>query len=206
MSDAFVTFAGGGFGTVVVEASAGDSDVPAPATQRRLLRDGLPAIHREDAFLSRFLEGLEGMLDPIVAVLDSLPAHFQPDHAPRDVLTLLTAWLGLEHDESRRGEERRELVRHAAELGRARGTADGLALALRLAFPDLPLRVQDDGCVRTARDPAELGPAPPFQVVVYCDEPIAPDRQAAVARLIERVKPVGTGYRLRVRAARGGAA
>ena len=70
----------------------------------------------------RFVGALEAVLDPIVAVLDALPAHFNPDHAPRDVLDLLAAWLGVELDESQPLRERRELVRQAAELSRRRGT------------------------------------------------------------------------------------
>ena len=37
--------------------------------------------------------------------------------------------------------------------------------------------------------------------VVYCDMPLAEDRQAAVARLIEQAKPAHVAYRLRVRSA-----
>ena len=48
----------------------------------------------------RFVGALEELLDPIVAVLDALPAHFDPDHAPRDILDLLASWLGVDLDES----------------------------------------------------------------------------------------------------------
>ena len=66
----------------------------------------------------RFMGALETLLDPIVAMLDALPAHFSADHAPRDMLELLAAWLGVEQDETQTPEQRRETVRHAAELGR----------------------------------------------------------------------------------------
>ena len=48
----------------------------------------------------RFLAALEGVLDPIVAVLDTLPAHFDPELAPLDILDLAIEWLGLEHNEA----------------------------------------------------------------------------------------------------------
>ena len=48
----------------------------------------------------RFVGALETVLDPIVATLDTLPAHFDPRLAPRDLLELLAAWLGIELDES----------------------------------------------------------------------------------------------------------
>ena len=111
----------------------------------------------------RFIGALETLLDPIVAVLDALPAHFSADHAPRDVLDLLSAWLGVDLDESQTPAQRREMVRQAAELGRRRGTRAGLELALSLAFPKLPLRVEDLGGVRTA--PPEEGIEAPAGVV-----------------------------------------
>ena len=40
---------------------------------------------------------------------------------------------------------RRELVLQSAEATRWRGTRRGLEMALRLTFPDLPLRVEDEG-------------------------------------------------------------
>ena len=91
----------------------------------------------------RFVSAFEALLDPLVAALDNLPEHFDPAYAPRDVLDLLTDWLGLEHDEARSGEERRAIVRRAPELMRRRGTRAGLELALSLAFPGVPFRVED---------------------------------------------------------------
>ena len=148
----------------------------------------------------RFVGALETLLDPIVGVLDALPAHFSADHAPRDVLDLLAGWLGVELDESQTPAQRREMVRHAAELGRA-GAAHvaGIELALTLAFPDLPLRVEDLGGVPRRR-PTARSTAPAATFIVYCDKPIAEETQAAVARCIEQYKPVHTTYRLRVKA------
>jgi len=44
--------------------------------------------------------------------------------------------------------------------------------------------------------------APASTFIVYCDKPIAEEVQAGVARCIEQYKPVGTTYRLRVKAAK----
>jgi len=195
------TFQGAGFGTLLVRLSSGPKETPAVASSRAYLRAGLPAVYQEGDFGMRFIGALETLLDPIVAVLDALPAHFSADHAPRDVLDLLSAWLGIELDESQSPQQRREMVREAAELGRRRGTKRGVELALSLAYPGLPLRVEDPGGVRTA--PPEGGmdaPAPSF--IVYCDKPIPEETQAGVARCIEQYKPVHTTYRLRVKAAK----
>ena len=42
----------------------------------------------------RLVAALEAVLDPIVALLDALHAHFDPDLAPLDILELTTGWLG----------------------------------------------------------------------------------------------------------------
>ena len=199
--DEYRTFSGAGFGTLMVRLASGPKETPPVASSRAYLRDALPAVYQEGDFGMRFIGALETLLDPIVAVLDALPAHFSADHAPRDVLDLLSSWLGIDLDESQTPAQRRAMVRQAAELGRRRGTRAGLDLALSLAFPKLPLRVEDLGGVRTA-PPKEGIEVPPATFIVYCDKPIAEEVQAGVARCIEQYKPVGTTYRLRVKAAK----
>jgi phage tail-like protein len=196
-------FAGTGFGTKRERAVGEARRVPAVASQRALLRDGLPALYREGDFGMRFVGALETVLNPVVAMLDALPAHFDPDLAPADVLALLAAWVGLELDESQSVEEQRAMVRRGAELSRTRGTLHGLRLALELAFPELPLRVEDTGGVlRGAAAAADGDAGRRAEFVVWCDAPIAEDVQAALARRIEHLRPVHATYRLRVRAAR----
>jgi phage tail-like protein len=197
--DGFKTFMGAGFGTMLVQLSQGSKETPAVASSRAYLRGGLPAVYQESDFGMRFIGGLEGLLDPIIAVLDALPAHFNPDHAPRDVLGLVSAWLGVELDESQEIRHQREMLRQSAELARRRGTVSGIELALALTFPDVPLRVEDQGGVRWSLDQRPVE-APPPSFVVYCDKPVGEDVQARIARCIEQHKPVGTAYRLRVKA------
>jgi phage tail-like protein len=200
-ADEYRTFAGAGFGTLMVRLASGPKETPPVASSRAYLRGSLPAVYQEGDFGMRFIGALETLLDPIIAVLDALPAHFSADHAPRDVLDLLSSWLGIDLDESQTPAQRRAMVRQAAELGRRRGTRGGLELALSLAFPKLPLRVEDLGGVRTT-PPKEGTEVPPATFIVYCDKPIAEEVQAGVARCIEQYKPVGTTYRLRVKAAK----
>jgi phage tail-like protein len=199
--DEYQTFQGAGFGTLMVRLASGPKETPPVASSRAYLRGSLPAVYQEGDFGMRFIGALETLLDPIVAVLDALPAHFSADHAPRDVLDLLSSWLGVDLDESQTPAQRREMVRQAAELGRRRGTRRGLELALSLGFPKLPLRVEDLGGVRTAPPDGGMD-APAATFIVYCDKPIAEEVQAAVARCIEQYKPVHTTYRLRVKAAK----
>jgi phage tail-like protein len=196
----FQTFIGGGFGTVQIERAVGSDPPPRSVSGRGYLRDNLPSLYTDGDFGMRLVAAFELVLDPLLAALDNLPEHFDPIYAPRDVLDLLTEWLGLEHDEARSGEERREIVRMAPELMRRRGTRAGLELALRLAFPGVPFRVEDGGAVTWSLDLDEAEPTDPPAFIVYCDVPLSSARLGAVARLIEQAKPAHVGYRLRVKA------
>jgi phage tail-like protein len=200
----FVTFAGGGFGTIQVERAVGSDPAPEPVSARGYLRENLPGIYTESDFAMRFVGALEALLDPLVAALDNMPEHFDVAYAPRDVLDLLTEWLGLEHDEARSGTERRRIVQQAPELMRRRGTKAGLELALELAFPGVPFRIEDKGSVTWSLEQREQTDGEPPSFVVYCNTPLPEKRLAAVARLIDQAKPAHVTYRLRVRAAKAG--
>jgi phage tail-like protein len=168
---------------------------PPSASARGYMRGSLPAVYRENDFAMRFVGALETVLDPIVATLDSLPAYVDPQLAPTDMIEVLAFWLGIELDESMDDATRRELLLHSSEATRWRGTCKGLEMALRLTFPDLPLRVEDEGGVVSEPAPAAN------RFIVYCDTPIPAKRQAVVARVIEEQKPLHVAYRLRVKAA-----
>src|SRR4051812_3855070 len=185
----------------MVRLATGAKETPEVASGRAYLRNGLPAMYQDGDFGMRFVGALEAVLDPIVAVLDALPAHFNPDHAPRDILTLLSSWMGVDLDEGQSLRDRRELVRQAAELSRRRGARGGIEPALKLGSPALPRRVEARGGVSLRADDFS-GKSPPASFVVYCDKPIPEEIQAAVARCIEQYKPVHTTYRLRVKAAK----
>jgi phage tail-like protein len=189
--------------TIRVREQAANGNSPAVASEREYLRRSLPAVYQENDLSVRFVGALEPLLDPIVALLDSLPAHVDPDLAPEDVLALLARWLGLEVDEAWPIERKRELVRRGDELARRHGTRAGLELTLQIAFPDHPLRVEDTGQVTWAgktdtKKPDRSGAG----FVVYCDAPLDEHELGAVSRLIEQVKPVNVTYKLRVKAAK----
>ena len=204
----------------------GMEPAPAVVSSNGYMRRALPAIYQEGELAMGFVGALEGVLDPVVALLDALDHHFDPDLAPPDLLELLAAWLGIELDESWPEDRRRELVRRAGELHRRRGTRPGLELALSISFPDLPLRIEDAGGVswslqQPPRDPppAQAGegaaPAEPAGdtapaaegapgFVVYCETPIKEPTPALLARTIGQLKPADVGYRLRIRTVEGG--
>ena len=138
----------------------------------------------------RFIGALEELLDPIVAVLDALPAHFDPDHAPRDILNLLAAWLGVDLDESQEIRHQREMVRRAAELGRRRGTVRR-ARARARASPSRTCRCGSRtraACAgRSTSTPVD---APPPSFIVYCDKPV-PEEVQAGDRALHRAVQAG---------------
>jgi len=195
------TFSGAGFGTLMLQFSAGPRETPPVASTRAYLRNGLPSLYQDGDFGMRFVGALEELLDPIVAILDGLPSHFDPNLAPPDILNLLAAWVGVDLDEKQDIKHQREMVRRSAELGRRRGTVKGLELALKLHFPDVPMRVEDNGGVVWHGRAGKEGNAS-ASFVVYCDKPVEENTQAAIARCIEQYKPVHATYRLRVKAAK----
>jgi phage tail-like protein len=196
------TTSGRGFSTTRVRLRIADEQTPPVASSRGYLRERLPAVYQDGDFGLRFLGALETLLDPIVGTLDVLPAYFDPDLAPRDLLELLAAWFGIEVDESWPDERCRHALRLAAELGRRQGTRSGIELALSIAFPDVQFRVEDGGKVTWATDANAPLESSPRAFVVYCDVPLSVPELAAVARVIERAKPLHVGYRLRVKTPR----
>jgi phage tail-like protein len=185
---------------------------PPTVSARQHLRKGVPDIYRRDnaarrdqpaPFAMRFLQALEEVLDPVTATLDSLPSHLNVDLAPEHALAGLATWLGVDEVESLPATQRREAVRRAGELARLRGTRAGLQLALSLFFPEITLRINDHGAVvvsESVDDPPAQGRVASFDVV--CEQSLPPETQMAVARCIERWKPVHAHYKLRVRRGR----
>lgn len=203
----YSTYAGGArkLGTVSLQRyeRAANGHSPAVASERKYLSRALPAIYQENDFGVRFVTALEPLLDPVVALLDSLPAHVDPELAPEDMLALLAHWLGLEMDEAWPIASKRDLVRRGDELARRHGTAAGLQLTLKIAFPEHPLRVEDGGTVTWAgKKESKKADRSGAGFVVYCDAPLDEHELGAVSRLIEQVKPVNVTYKLRVKAAR----
>ena len=101
----------------------------------------LPAVYQADPvsrdFLERFLSLFEDTLGSIEDRIDNMAQLFDPDGvpaAPRDFLSWLAGWVGLEFIPGWSTETRRRLLHHAPELYRRRGTPGGLKRFLELAL------------------------------------------------------------------------
>jgi phage tail-like protein len=137
----------------------------------------------------QFLYALERVLDPYVAIIDSLGAYLSPRLAPEGMVDAMAAWLGLALEDAPAEIDRREVLAHAPEVAQWRGTRHGLELALRVCFPDLHMRVEDRGRVVFLGE----GATPPESYpgfVVRCREPLTPNLRAAVEWVIERQRPL----------------
>ena len=176
---------------------------PAVASQREYLRGQLPEVFLTgpDPLAPALLQALEEVLDPIVATLEALPAYLDPDLAPPAALALLGAWLGVDAEEDWLEPRRRTTVRRAARLAALRGTRSGLQEALAIAFPSLPLRIDDSGGVSWRDEQPAAAVAEPV-VTVHCDTPLDEPDQRALLRCINENIPAGVRAHLRVLARR----
>ncbi|MFE3521846.1 phage tail protein [Streptomyces sp. NPDC059161] len=144
----------------------------------------LPAVYADDDFAQRFVEGLDVVLAPLFNVLDCLEAYFDPALAPEDFVDWLTSWVGTELDGTEPLDIRRHAVATAVSLHRVRGTAQGLARAVQLAFGVTPQIIESGGATWSGRP---LGPFPgaaraSLRVVLAVPDPstIDPHRLQAV--------------------------
>jgi phage tail-like protein len=187
-----------------IQEVLGDLVAPANASGRRYLRDSLPTVYLEcpggvagEAFVLRFLAGLEQVLDPIVATIDQLAAHLDVDLAPPEVLALIAEWFGVELDAALPVSAHRRLLENASDIATKRGTVPGVELVLDLAFPGLQFDVRDGGRTTSSVDCDEKPLAGPETLTVICPPRVHSDDLGAVRRLVEDLTPVHVCLELR---------
>jgi phage tail-like protein len=99
---------------------------PLPIAER------LPAVYLDDDFTVRLTGALDEVLAPIFLTLDCFAGYLDPRLAPEDFVSWLADWVAFPVDESWTAGQRRELVAHAVQLHRWRGTKRGLAEHVKL--------------------------------------------------------------------------
>jgi phage tail-like protein len=159
----------------------------------------LPAIYQEDGFTQRMLGGLDEVLAPILATLDSFDAYLDPSLTPPDFLPWLAGWVGLALDDTWDEARRREAVARAVELYRVRGTAVGLAAQVQLQTGG-SVEIVENGASSWSVDPGgDLpGSAEPLLVVrVTVPDPKAVDG-ARLDALVASAKPAHVLHRIEI--------
>jgi phage tail-like protein len=168
---------------------------PVPVASR------LPAVLQEDEFLQRFLASFDESLAPVFLTLDGLASYVDPRLAPEDFLTWLSEWVGVRVDEHWPVAQRREIVANGARIHRRRGTAAGIADAVRLAAAGVVhVDIEDSGGTmwsRTPHTPLPGSPRPGLHVRAYARtvEDVDVRRLDAVVRA---VKPAHVPHTLEV--------
>lgn len=109
----------------------------------------LPAIYQDDPFTNRFSVAFDDALASVILTLDNLDAYVDPALAPHDFLEWLAGWVGFPIGEIWPEDRARDLVAHAVELYRWRGTVKGLRDLLTV-YTGLEPEIVDTGGVRWA--------------------------------------------------------
>ena len=178
-----------------IEASPYDQStdyqiLPAPLSASRLL-SYLPDIYSDGRggglFLDGFLRIFDSIWEPLERQIDYLYAYFDPRLTPSDFLPWLGTWVDLILDENWPEARRRNLIQHAVELYRRRGTAGALRDYLTI-FTGIQPEILEDG---DAANPFH------FTVSFRVNDPAALD-QDRVRQIIEEEKPAHTTYALKV--------
>ena len=106
-----------------------------PSTRVQVSRpivEMLPGVFQEDEFTRRFTAGLDAVIAPIFAFLDSLEVYVDPQICPKDFLPWLASWVGVALDENWEEAQQRAFIQAAVGLFRTRGTLRGLRAEIEL--------------------------------------------------------------------------
>lgn len=150
----------------------------------------LPGIYQTDDFAQRFTAGLDEVIAPVLCVLDNLSAYFDPATAPSDFLDYVAEWVGIDVEASWSTDRRRQVIAHAVDLHRRRGTARGIREAVSLVTR-APVEVRESGASAWSRTPgADLpgDPGPRLVIRIGADELSSLERRRIDA-LVAAVKP-----------------
>lgn len=160
----------------------------------------LPAVFQEDEFTQRFTAGLDDVIAPVLATLDSLPAYFDPWITPEDFLEWLATWVGVSVDENWPLDRTRAVVANAVELFRLRGTIAGLKAHVAI-FSGGSVEIADSGGVAWSPTPGgDLPgePSPRLAVRITVDDPDSVNLKALDA-LVALAKPAHVVHQVEVR-------
>ena len=159
----------------------------------------LPAMLGQDDFVLRLCTGLDDVLAPVFASLDSFPAYLDPRTTPEDMLAWLAAWIGVELQAGESPERCRQRVVAGAEMMGRRGTARGVAAAVESVFGVVPEIVESGAAAWSAQAGSAMPGSPGARMIVRLRVPDA----AAVDlvrldALVAAVKPAHVVHQIEV--------
>ena len=159
----------------------------------------LPSLYREDYFAQHLCGGLDEVLAPVIATLDSLPAYLDPATAPEDMLGWLAGWMGIVLDGHQSAERQREFVQVGVELLQWRGTARGVRAAVRALFDIEPELNESGGTAQSTQTGTALpgSDRPDLLVRLRVPNPEEFDVRRLDA-LVEMAKPAHLPHRVEV--------
>jgi phage tail-like protein len=126
----------------------------------------LPSLYRDDYFAQNLCAGLDEVLAPIIATLDSLPAYLDPSTAPGDMLAWLAGWMGIVLDGHQTAERQRELVQEGVDILHWRGTVRGVRAAVTALFEGTTEVVESGGAATSVEPGAPLPGSATAELVV----------------------------------------
>jgi phage tail-like protein len=159
----------------------------------------LPAVYADDQLLTRWTEGLDEVLAPLINTIDCVHGYLDPLLAPEDFVRWLAGWFGVLLDERWSMRAQRAVIAEAVDLFRLRGTMTGLRRHLDLVV-DGEVRIVESGGVSSSIRPR---PDPPADLRHWVRVEVRPHdpagtSEAAVEAVIRAAKPVHVTHTLEV--------
>jgi phage tail-like protein len=151
----------------------------------------LPAVYREyDPYVMQFTAGLDTVLAPVWLAIDCFAAYLEPLISPADILEWLADWVGVVVDDNWRPDQLRNLIAHATDLYRWRGTTDGIADLVE-AYTGIRPVVTDNGGIEISDEPGGKPPgsATPLVEVTLPNRTIDPESTERLWRLLRTALP-----------------
>lgn len=184
---------GGGLAPRAARAAVPGLATPFP------LREQVPSMLMDDEFASRFLDGLDSVIAPVISVLDCFDSYLDPHTAPEDFVAYLGSWLLATLDDPWDEPTLRRDVADAYARARSAGTTAGLYQRL---VPHVlrSATIRDTGSTTASSEPsnpADWPDAPPPIVrIIAIPRSGTQVDLAYIERIIRDVLPAHIGLEL----------
>jgi len=157
----------------------------------------LPGLFAEDEVVQTLCAAIDEGLAPVISILDSLPAYFDPETTRDDLVEWLARWVGVDLDRGPVPPDRRRFIKGAVALHAMRGTSEGIALGVLLWFGTRPEVSESGGTGWSPEGEAPLPGAagPSLLVTLRVPAPDAVDRRV-LDSVVAALKPAHVPHRV----------